>query len=87
LLNSSFIKRRSLQTQYKGGGVANLNVKVAEEFDMPVPPLKEQQKIAEILSSVDVAIEKTEQVIAKMEEIKKGLMQQLLTGQTRVKID
>ncbi len=54
---------------------------------MPVPPLKEQQKIAEILSSVDVAIEKTEQVIAKMEEIKKGLMQQLLTGQTRVKID
>ncbi|WP_195932459.1 restriction endonuclease subunit S, partial [Turicibacter sanguinis] len=79
LLNSSFIKRRSLQTQYKGGGVANLNVKVVEEFDMPVPPLKEQQKIAEILSSVDAAIEKTEQVIAKTEEIKKGLMQQLLT--------
>lgn len=79
LLNSSFIKRRSLQTQYKGGGVANLNVRVVEEFDMPVPPLKEQQKIAEILSSVDAAIEKTEQVIAKTEEVKKGLMQQLLT--------
>lgn len=79
LLNSSFIKRRSLQTQYKGGGVANLNVKVVEEFDMPIPPLKEQQKIAEILSSVDAAIEKTEQVIAKTEEVKKGLMQQLLT--------
>ena len=77
LLNSSFIKRRSLQSQYKGGGVANLNVNVVEEFDMPVPPLKEQQKIAEILSSVDAAIEKTEQVIAKTEEIKKGLMQQL----------
>lgn len=44
-----------------------------------VPPLKEQQKIAEILSSVDAAIEKTEQVIAKTEEVKKGLMQQLLT--------
>ena len=79
LLNSSFIKRRSLQTQYKGGGVANLNVKVVEEFDMPIPPLKEQQKIAEILSSVDATIEKTEQVIAKTEEVKKGLMQQLLT--------
>ena len=79
LLNSSFIKRRSLQTQYKGGGVANLNVRVVEEFDMPVPPLKEQQKIASILSSVDAAIEKTEQVIAKTEEVKKGLMQQLLT--------
>lgn len=79
LLNSSFIKRRSLQTQYKGGGVANLNVKVVEEFDMPIPPLKEQQKIVEILSSVDAAIKKTEQVIAKTEEVKKGLMQQLLT--------
>lgn len=44
-----------------------------------LPPLKEQQKIAEILSSVDAAIEKTEQVIAKTEEVKKGLMQQLLT--------
>lgn len=44
-----------------------------------LPPLKEQQKIAEILSSVDAAIEKTEQVIAKTEELKKGLMQQLLT--------
>ena len=44
-----------------------------------LPPLKEQQKIAEILSSVDAAIEKTEQVIAKTERLKKGLMQQLLT--------
>ena len=44
-----------------------------------LPPLKEQQKIADILSSVDAAIEKTEQVIAKTEEVKKGLMQQLLT--------
>ncbi|MFR5115388.1 restriction endonuclease subunit S [Turicibacter sanguinis] len=46
---------------------------------IPLPSLKEQQKIAEILSSVDAAIEKTEQVIAKTEEVKKGLMQQLLT--------
>ena len=52
---------------------------MVEEFDMPIPPLKEQQKIAEILSSVDATIEKTEQVIAKTEEVKKGLMQQLLT--------
>ena len=49
------------------------------EVKVAVPPLKEQQKIAEILSSVDAAIEKTEQVIAKTEEVKKGLMQQLLT--------
>ena len=48
-------------------------------INIPFPCLEEQQKIASILSSVDTAIEKTEQVIAKTEEVKKGLMQQLLT--------
>lgn len=43
------------------------------------PPLKEQQKIAAILSSVDEAIEKTEQIIEQTEKVKKGLMQELLT--------
>jgi type I restriction enzyme S subunit len=59
-----------------------------ENLEILLPPLKEQQKIADILSSVDAAIEKTEQVIAKTEEVKKGLMQQLLTkgiGHTKFK--
>lgn len=41
--------------------------------------LNEQQKIAAILSSVDEAIEKTEQIIEQTEKVKKGLMQELLT--------
>ncbi|MEW4207034.1 restriction endonuclease subunit S [Priestia megaterium] len=43
------------------------------------PNLEEQSKIAAILSSVDEAIEKTEAIIEQTEEVKKGLMQQLLT--------
>ncbi len=50
-----------------------------KNFHIPIPPLKEQQKIAAILSSVDEAIEKTEQIIEQTETVKKGLMQQLLT--------
>lgn len=46
---------------------------------IPLPPIKEQQKIAAILSSVDEAIEKTEQIIEQTEKVKKGLMQELLT--------
>ncbi|MEM3203861.1 MAG: restriction endonuclease subunit S [Saccharolobus sp.] len=46
---------------------------------IPLPPLPEQQKIAEILSTVDEAIQKTNEVIAKTERLKKGLMQELLT--------
>ncbi|MCA1011767.1 restriction endonuclease subunit S [Halobacillus halophilus] len=67
----------------KEGGRAHglLNIGINEFFDimLPIPPRKEQQKIAEILSSVDEAIEKTEQIIAQTEKVSKGLMQQLFT--------
>lgn len=62
-----------------GGAQPNISQQLIKEYQISLPPLKEQQKIVEILSSVDAAIEKTEQVIAKTEEVKKGLMQQLLT--------
>jgi len=50
-----------------------------EKFLVPLPPLSEQKKIAEVLSTVDEAIQKTSEVIAKTERLKKGLMQELLT--------
>jgi type I restriction enzyme S subunit len=46
---------------------------------IPIPPLPEQQKIAEILSTVDAKIEIIDQQISETQELKKGLMQQLLT--------
>jgi type I restriction enzyme S subunit len=46
---------------------------------IPLPPLPEQRKIAEILETVDNAIEKTEKIIEKYKRIKQGLMQDLLT--------
>lgn len=54
-------------------------------FKISVPPLKEQEKIAEILSTWDSAIEKQEQLIEKKKEFKKGLMQKLLSGEVRFK--
>ncbi len=44
-----------------------------------LPPLPEQQKIAEILETVDNVIEKTDAIIEKYKRIKQGLMQDLLT--------
>lgn len=52
-------------------------------YQIAIPPLPEQCKIAEILSTWDEAIAKTEQLIATLRERKKGLMQRLLTGQVR----
>lgn len=56
-------------------------------FNIPVPSLDEQKKIASILSSVDTQIEEYQNKKSKLEELKKGLMQQLLTGKIRVKVD
>ena len=52
---------------------------------IPLPPLPEQKKIAQILSTWDEAITTTENLIEKLKTRKKGLMQQLLTGKTRLK--
>lgn len=48
------------------------------------PPLPQQQKIAEILGTWDEAIEKQSQLIDKLTDRKRGLMQQLLTGKKRL---
>ena len=50
---------------------------------VPLPPLPEQKKIAEILSTWDRAIEKTEKLIDAKTKLKKSLMYKLLTGQKR----
>jgi type I restriction enzyme S subunit len=52
---------------------------IKEKFKFPLPPLPEQRKIAQILETVDNAIEKTEKIIEKYKRIKQGLMQDLLT--------
>ena len=54
------------------------------ENKLIIPPLKEQEKIAEILSTVDFQIEQYQNKKAKLDELKKGLSQQLLTGKVRV---
>ena len=56
-----------------------LPVGVIEDTRIPVAPKPEQTKIAEILSTVDQAIEQTEALIAKQQRIKTGLMHDLLT--------
>ncbi|GAA0860054.1 restriction endonuclease subunit S [Clostridium baratii] len=84
LLNSEFIRKQADVGVFQGGGVPNLNVKVVEKFNMIVPPKFEQDRIASILSTVDEKIEQYKNKKEKLEEVKKGLMQQLLTGNIRV---
>lgn len=56
-----------------------ISLKQVRETKVILPPLKEQEKIAEILSTVDCQIDDTEKLIEKCRVLKKGLMQSLLT--------
>ena len=65
-------------------GVPQLTAPQLNSYKILLPPLPEQQKIAEVLSTWDKAIEKQSQLVEKLELRKKGLMQQLLTGKKRL---
>ena len=54
---------------------------------VPVPPLVEQEKIADILTSLDDQIESVESKLVQLESLKKSLMGDLLTGRVRVSVD
>jgi type I restriction enzyme S subunit len=56
-----------------------------KKIPIVLPPLQEQQKIAEVLSTIDSAIQKVNESIERAERIKKALMKELLSGRVRVR--
>ena len=65
--------------QQTSTGLRNLPKKEIRNMRIPLPSLIEQEQIVEVLSCVDLAIQKVDEAIARAERLKKGLMQQLLT--------
>lgn len=84
-LQSRYFEIRGLA----GDGARNgLNLGLLREILIPIPSIKEQEKIASILSTVDEQIDNVDALIEKNKELKKGLMQTLLTkgiGHTKFK--
>lgn len=80
-------KKRVLENSSGGSTFKELAKNILENFIIPLPPITEQQKIAEILSTVDSRLEILRKRKGKLERIKKGLMNDLLTGGKRVKLD
>jgi type I restriction enzyme S subunit len=69
----------------QGGAMPNLiGINEFKKVSFPKPPLPEQRRIASILSQVDEVIEKEQKYKEKLERIKRGLMEDLLTGRIRV---
>lgn len=74
----------SLRDLSNDGSQKNLSSGIIKSLFVHIPPIEEQHKIAEILSTWDKAIASTENLIANSEMQKKALMQQLLTGKKRL---
>jgi type I restriction enzyme S subunit len=68
-----------LKGQTSGSGIPHVDKEVIGKLDLLAFSKHEQTKIAEVLATVDQAIEQTEVLIAKQQRIKTGLMQDLLT--------
>jgi len=78
-----FLNQINLELLNEATGVPSLNRENLKKIFLPLPPLSEQQLIADVLSQVDEVIEKEIQYKEKLERIKKGLMEDLLTGKVR----
>ena len=81
---SSAYCQKQIEDLSNGGTVAHVRVPDCGEILINLPPLPEQKKIAQILSTWDKAITTTEQLLANSQQQKKALMQQLLTGKKRL---
>lgn len=80
-----FISRPELRSYLEGlsqrsGGQTGVEIDKLNDYPFPLPPLPEQEKIAEILATWDKAIQETDAIIKKLEDRNKGVAFALLRG-------
>lgn len=80
-------EKHKLVSKASGSTFLELSKSAFESMKFRVPVIEEQQKIASVLTNADNEIELLEQQHADLKQEKKALMQQLLNGKRRVKLD
>lgn len=68
------------------GTQANLNAGMVRNFDLTLPPTEEQVAIGAALSDADSELTALERRLVKARAVKTGMMQELLTGRTRLPV-
>jgi len=90
--NNDFLYQYLLMYEQKwkkysqGSTFTAVNSSDIKSLKIKLPPLQEQQKIAQVLSSADKEIELLKNELESLKEQKKGLMQRLLSGEVRVEV-
>ena len=84
---SSYLNIHQKYFYKQGQGSSQKNLSKGDILNMPIlipPTLAEQTAIATVLSDMDSEIEALEQKLSKYNNIKQGMMQELLTGRIRL---
>ncbi|MCI4674580.1 restriction endonuclease subunit S [Candidatus Mycolicibacterium alkanivorans] len=79
--------RGSIIDRYTQGGQPNLSGAIVRDIEIPLPSPNEQKAIAQVLADGDAEIDAIRARLTKAREIKTGMMQQLLTGRTRLPVE
>ena len=82
-----WISHIDLKQYNESSGLPSLSRETIYAIKLLVPDLVEQQKIASVLSAADAEITAIQNQLDNLKQQKKALMQQLLTGKRRVKVD
>jgi type I restriction enzyme S subunit len=85
-LNTSALFHSYCRAQKKGSTRTRLYFKNLKQFIMPIPPMAEQEKIAEILTHCDEVIDLKKQLVDKKRLQKKWLMQNLLNPDSGIRL-
>jgi type I restriction enzyme S subunit len=76
--------KREFERIAVGSTIKTIGLPYFKKYKIPIPPLPEQEAIAEVLECWDAGIRSMEKKIELKRNIKKGLMQKLLSGQSRL---
>ncbi|MDE9582856.1 restriction endonuclease subunit S [Citrobacter braakii] len=87
LLNSQVGKKYAKTYAKSAVNQASISTTDIKTFKVFIPERLEQQKIAAVLSAADAEISTLEKKLACLKDEKKALMEQLLTGKRRVKVE
>lgn len=85
LIKDSKIIEAQVMAMSQGGIMSGLNSQIVKKLKIPIPLIDEQKKITEIMDNFDRKIYSEQKYLAKLQKLKIGLMQDLLTGNVRVK--
>ena len=86
-LDDSHISNQQIESLSHGAVVSGLTVKTVGQIKVPLPPVSEQKKIVDVVDEVDEILSNERQRKKRLKELKRGLMQDLLTGKVRVNTD